>query len=141
MQTSKTVAKLKCPISKFINEFGYPDSLFECDSETAEPYSTDCFGVTLLALLYNPVGFDFPMLNDALNDSDFTRTVKGIIRDKFVIPLRQGFYVDADFASQLSDSTMHLCSGTLDIEELLTILFEFTYKMAPFINYSMEMCD
>ncbi len=101
---------------------------------------------------------------DAVHDNEFCRTVKWIIREKFAIPLRQSHNVHPDFAFLLKDSLQHLCSGTLgnffntniktqirvsvihnfthaDVEELLTILFEFTYKMSPFINYSLDMVN
>lgn len=31
--------------------------------------------------------------------------------------------------------------ASIDLEELMTILFEYVFKIPPFINYSYDMCD
>lgn len=81
--------------------------------ETLALNNDNCFGVTLLSLLYESNGFDQQMLMYSAQDNEFCRTVKWIIREKFAVPLRQSNSVHPDFAYLLKESLAHLCSGTL----------------------------
>lgn len=82
----------------------------ECSSDKS---NSDCFGMTLMALLYCSDSMDQQMLVESREDSDFCRRVKLIVREKFIYPLRHFNEVQPDYAILLKESLVHLCSGTL----------------------------
>ncbi|CAL8095580.1 unnamed protein product [Orchesella dallaii] len=125
----------------FIDTFDQASNNHLDSQANANSFNHSCFDTTFTVLFYGCDVFDKTVLNNESSNDQIQQSVQHIIKNEFAIPFRQSLKYEDGYSSRLHTTISHLCSSYLDLEELLTILFEYVFKMPPFISYSYDMCD
>ncbi|ODM96766.1 Ubiquitin carboxyl-terminal hydrolase CYLD, partial [Orchesella cincta] len=124
----------------FIDTFEHSSQNIDSQGNISN-FNHSCFNTTFTVLFYGCDVFDKAVLYNESTNDQIQQSVQHILKNEFVIPFRESQKFEEGYSSRLHTAISHLCSSYLDLEELLTILFEYIFKMPPFISYSYDMCD